>query len=127
MNIPLYRIETVIPRNPLMPTPAKGVTLGQIVPNYPTDYPDTIRVFTGNPAFPVSVIHLKHITHVECDGVELDLEDFKPSVGATPEPVKTNVYGSHGDKYTVTRIGDKLTCTCKGFQFRHNCRHLKMV
>lgn len=34
------------------------------------------------------------------------------------------VEGSKGSKYTVVRSRNIWTCTCPGFQFRKNCRHV---
>ena len=34
------------------------------------------------------------------------------------------VEGSRGSKYTVVRSKNIWTCTCPGFQFRKNCRHV---
>lgn len=41
-------------------------------------------------------------------------------------PVVTKtVIGSKGDSYTITNKTGEWTCTCPGFQFRKNCRHIK--
>lgn len=37
------------------------------------------------------------------------------------------VEGSKGNKYTVEQTDEGLTCTCSGFKFRGECRHLKEV
>ena len=34
------------------------------------------------------------------------------------------VVGSKGEKYTVTETESGVTCSCKGFQFRGQCRHI---
>ena len=38
---------------------------------------------------------------------------------------KWQVQGSKGDVYTVEQTDNGLTCTCSGFRFRGNCRHIK--
>jgi len=37
------------------------------------------------------------------------------------------IAGSKGSQYAVTRQGKKYTCTCSGFQFRKNCKHIEEV
>lgn len=37
------------------------------------------------------------------------------------------VVGSRGDKYVITEKHDKLHCSCSGFRFRGDCRHLREV
>jgi hypothetical protein len=34
------------------------------------------------------------------------------------------VQGSNGKEYYLEKIGDKYTCTCPGFIFRHKCKHV---
>ena len=47
------------------------------------------------------------------------------------EEVSTNptwtVVGSKGDVYTIEQVGNRYTCTCAGFQFRHKCSHIDKV
>jgi hypothetical protein len=37
------------------------------------------------------------------------------------------VQGSNGKKYYLTKVGNKYTCTCPGFTFRHTCKHINEV
>jgi hypothetical protein len=43
-------------------------------------------------------------------------------------PIKTHVIdGSNGDTHVVTTYENGTTrCTCKGYQYRKTCRHLKL-
>ena len=41
-----------------------------------------------------------------------------------PEGKTRVVVGSKGEKYTVTETESGVTCSCKGFQFRGQCRHI---
>ena len=35
------------------------------------------------------------------------------------------VKGSKGDEYKITERSGNLSCTCSGFRFRGDCRHIK--
>jgi hypothetical protein len=35
------------------------------------------------------------------------------------------VKGSKGDEYKITEHGGNLSCTCSGFRFRGDCKHVK--
>jgi hypothetical protein len=44
-----------------------------------------------------------------------------------PEYKTWTVTGSKGSTYTVSDIDGKLSCSCSGFQFRGQCRHVKEI
>jgi hypothetical protein len=44
-----------------------------------------------------------------------------------PEGRTWTVKGSRGDEYKVTELNGNLSCTCSGFKFRGDCRHVKSL
>jgi hypothetical protein len=50
---------------------------------------------------------------------EIDLDQVKSK--------KWEVAGSKGNTYVVQKIENVYNCTCSGFQFRGNCRHIKQI
>lgn len=99
-----------------MPEYHENHTEGRVVANDSWMTPDQFVVETGNPDYPKSIISLhyvKDIEYVSGSSVTVDLEDF----------VQT-VTGSRGEAYTVARKNQAWTCTCTGFKFRRNCKHI---
>ena len=44
-----------------------------------------------------------------------------------PEGRVWEVSGSKGDVYKVTELDGHLNCTCSGFRFRGDCKHVKSI
>jgi hypothetical protein len=44
-----------------------------------------------------------------------------------PEGKVYEVKGSKGDVYKVTELHGKYSCTCSGFKFRSQCRHIESL
>lgn len=44
-----------------------------------------------------------------------------------PEGRVWEIKGSKGDVYKVTEVRGQLSCTCSGFKFRGDCKHVKSV
>jgi len=44
-----------------------------------------------------------------------------------PEGRVWEVKGSKGDIYKVSELNGNLSCTCSGFRFRGDCKHIKSV
>ena len=71
---------------------------------------------TGSKEWPVRVISM--------DLVE-DITMLKGTFHNVDTGVKVfTVSGSKGNTYTVTRNGRGWNCTCPGFQFRKQCKHI---
>jgi hypothetical protein len=44
-----------------------------------------------------------------------------------PEGRVWEIQGSKGDIYKVTEVRGEYSCTCSGFRFRGDCKHVKSV
>ncbi len=44
-----------------------------------------------------------------------------------PEGRTWVIKGSKGDEYKVTELAGQLNCTCSGFRFRGDCKHVKSI
>lgn len=95
-------------------------TVGKVLPSNYWDAPNTFKVTTGNPIFPEAVIPLPRVT-------SLKVLEGKLSKKIVDESKTLVVKGSKGNVYTVTKKGNKYSCTCPGFTFRRACKHLKMI
>lgn len=94
---------------------------GTVVKNFPWQQPNTMAM-TGHADFPIRIIELKDV---------FDLQTADGTVGAKEtvdnDVQSVEVKGSKGDVYTVTKFGNKYSCTCPGFTFRGKCRHLEQL
>ena len=105
---------------PLAKTLPKTVQLtGKVVsrPHWVKDA-DCFGFFVANTPVPLRVINIKDVLAI--DGqvttakVETNVETFE-------------VAGSKGNSYTVTNEAGRWSCTCVGFGFRKDCKHLHQV
>lgn len=95
---------------------------GTVLPNDKWTRPNAFNM-TGNKDWRVREIGIDMVH---------DLEMLDGTVAATVDvdsEVKTLVVqGSKpGVTYTVTKVGNKTSCSCPGFQFRKACRHTAMI
>ena len=71
---------------------------------------------SGTARYPIRVLDMSRISKIEV--ITGKLREIDTSV-------KTwTIDGSKGNKYTVTRTNGKWACTCTGYQFRKQCKHI---
>jgi hypothetical protein len=86
------------------------------------DPPGTVRVQGISANIPVHVIPLSKVIKLKINGKKTDQT---LDVDNTTNSVVT-VTGSKGDLYTVIiENGQPVSCTCKGFMYRHRCSHFQ--
>ena len=67
---------------------------------------------------------------IDIRGRKFKLKSVQYRIDVEPEVPEGKVYevkGSKGDVYKVTELGGAYSCTCSGFKFRGDCRHIKGV
>ena len=88
---------------------------GKILPNPKWVAQDAITLSTGISEFPFRIIERERI---------VGLGEAAPV--AAPRSETFVVQGSKpGSTYTVTRDGSHWSCTCVGFGFRKDCKHVR--
>ena len=88
---------------------------GKILPNPKWVAQDAITLSTGISEFPFRIIERERI---------VGLGEAAPV--AAPRSETFIVHGSKpGSTYTVTRDGSHWSCTCVGFGFRKDCKHVR--
>lgn len=89
---------------------------GDPVTTYKWSAPGTVCLTTGDPKWPVREIHPDMIVSIDDDVVQA-------------KPVSTDrvitIAGSKGSTYHVSISGGKTTCSCPGFGFRKDCKHVR--
>ena len=89
---------------------------GKILPNPKWISSDCICLSTGDTLFPFRIIDRERIVNLGAP------------VAAVSKP-RTETFIVNGSKpgstYTVTRDGSHWSCTCVGFGFRKDCKHVR--
>lgn len=113
----VVKVRTRYSQGPSMipPGPAFRLFEGKILPSYKW-LTDREFCLSGDVDWPIRVISMDFI-----EDIEMVSGEFKE--------VKTNVEsfvveGSKGNKYVVTRTKSGWKCTCPGFGFRGQCKHV---
>lgn len=52
-------------------------------------------------------------------------EVYFPKEKQTDIAKVVTVQGSNGKQYFVSKVGNRISCTCPGFTFRNTCKHIK--
>lgn len=95
---------------------------GEILNSIKWLQPDEIAV--TNPQHPngFSIIHKKNILWIK------DLQGHKSTVKLTDTDYRQwTVKGSKGNEYLVIRQKGSYTCSCPGYTYRRNCRHIAEI
>lgn len=92
---------------------------GEVVPNFKWLGQDYICVRRDNSTF-VSSIPIKNIVLVN-DYVPVKTKSINTAGYYKVKSLKSN------SVYTVTREGGNFTCECKGFTYRHDCKHVQLI
>ena len=90
---------------------------GVVVPSKPWHTPTSFQLKVKDQTF-MPIIEISTITKIEYisgSGVEIDTSDKVWKVTSARDPKKS---------YTVKLSAGRWSCTCDGFQFRKNCRHI---
>ena len=88
----------------------------EILPN-PKHISNDFIVISGNGFIPYRVIAKKDVISIDGEPVSYDV---KPVVADR----NWLVCGSRGNHYTVKKTPDGWSCTCPGFSFRRECKHI---
>lgn len=121
-------VEVTMRDLPCNPPKARTYT-GVVCKSYNWDDPESFNMKTGLPKwhkFPHRTIMLKYVTKLAyADGEEIEMKDKKEV-----KETQTFQFTSErsGEVYTVTAEPDGTTkCSCKGFMFRSQCKHVNEV
>jgi hypothetical protein len=90
---------------------------GTIVPNLKGFGPDVFCLSTGDAKFPVRVIE-----KARCKAF---LQSYLPAPAASSKKLFSVKGSKPGSSYTVTCDGSHWSCTCVGFGFRKDCKHIR--
>ena len=88
---------------------------GKVLPNPRWVGPDCLCLSTGQTQFPFRVIDLDRIIGSGISNTT-KRSDTETHIVAGTKP---------GSSYTVTRNGSHWNCTCVGFGFRKDCKHIR--
>jgi hypothetical protein len=96
---------------------------GTVLPDERWTRPNAFVLNTADGSrYPVRDIPLHDVVGFEyLDGTAASLQKVSSQIQTWV------VAGSKGSSYTVTKEGNKYSCTCPGFSFRRHCKHVDSV
>ena len=115
-------IETIEIRNPTLPSarcagmPETYRLTGEIIPNPRWAGPDKIAMMVADRYTPLRIIQKSNIIG----------KFYEPKIVA-PVNKTWKVSGSKNNTYIVTADAGRFSCTCVGYQFRHECKHINKL
>lgn len=99
---------------------------GRVVPvpvYWKDEVGNTFAVETGVDHHPISLIYVHRVIDLKIlEGKSLNATDFSRLL-----TIEATVAGSKGNVYNVVSRGGKWSCTCTGFEFRNQCKHIAQV
>lgn len=98
--------------------PSVVTFVGELLPN-PKHVSNDCITLSCNDFIPYRVIRKRDIISI---GGKQVIYTTKPSVMNSWQ-----VNGSNGKEYTVTNSNDSWSCTCAGFSFRKECKHITLL
>ena len=113
----VVKIRAIYRQGPSMIPPQPGFHIfeGKVLPPYKW-LTDREFCLTGDKDWPIRVFNM--------DGIE-DIQLLSGNLKEIKTDVETFIVdGSKGKQYTVTRDSKGWKCTCPGFQFRSQCKHV---
>lgn len=111
IKVPYFQGPKMIP-----PRPDFSVYEGTVLSPYKWLTPEQFCLSNDDPDWPIRVINAGRI-------LEMDIINGTAK-SVNSDLVITEVKGSKGDIYIVTRNKGNYTCTCQGFQWRKSCKHI---
>ena len=99
-----------------MPGPLVNTYTGKVLPNPRWVGPDCLCLSTGQTQFPFRIIDLDRILGSGISNTIKQRTDSETFIVAGTKP---------GSSYTITRNGQHWSCTCVGFGFRKDCKHIR--
>ena len=101
--------------------PDLSVFTGEIIPNPNWVGDDSICITTGDPKWTFRIVRKDRI-------VRIDGDQIAPAAINNDSSTKTwQIAGSKGSEYIVTNAAGRWACTCKGFEFRRDCKHVRSL
>lgn len=100
----------------------RNTLIGEVVSGEEFDDPNSFRIATNNSTYPISIVSLKQV--VQLINIDSCVEMDGDAVVEEARNETWTVDGSKGNVYTITVKDEYWTCSCLGFSFRRQCKHI---